>query len=131
MYKLDLEKAEEPEIKLPTSTIIEKTREFQKNSYFCFIDYAKTFDYMEHNELWKILKETEKPDHLICLLRNLYGGQEATVRTGYGLIQNWERSTSRLYIVTLLFELLCSTHHAKCWAGGIASWNQDDQEKYQ
>ena len=58
---------------------------------------------MEHNELWKILKETEKPDHLICLLRNLYGGQEATVRTGYGLIQNWERSTSRLYIVTLLF----------------------------
>ena len=58
---------------------------------------------MDHNKLWKILKEMGKPDHLIRLLRNLYGGQEATVRTGYGLVQNWERSTTRLYIVTLLF----------------------------
>ena len=64
--------------------IIEKAREFQKNIYFCFIDYAKAFDYVDHNKLWKILKEMEIPDHLTCLLRNLYAGQEATVRTGHG-----------------------------------------------
>ena len=64
--------------------IIEKAREFQKNIYFCFIDYAKTFDYVDHNKLWKILKEMGIPDHLTCLLRNLYKGQEATVRTGHG-----------------------------------------------
>ena len=63
--------------------IMEKAREFQKNIYFCFIDYAKAFDCVDHNKLWKILKETEIPDHLICLLRNLYAGQEATVRTGH------------------------------------------------
>ena len=64
--------------------IIEKAREFQRNIYFCFIDYAKAFDCVDHNKLWKILKEMEIPDHLTCLLRNLYAGQEATVRTGYG-----------------------------------------------
>ena len=64
--------------------IIEKTRESQKNIYFCFTDYAKAFDCMDHNKLWKILKEMGIPDHLICLLRNLYAGQEATVRTGHG-----------------------------------------------
>ena len=64
--------------------IMEKAREFQKSIYFCFIDYAKVFDCVDHNKLWKILKETEIPDHLICLLRNLYAGQEATVRTGHG-----------------------------------------------
>ena len=64
--------------------IIEKTREFQKNIYFCFIDYAKAFDCVDHNKLWKILKEMRIPDHLTCLLRNLYAGQEATVRTGHG-----------------------------------------------
>ena len=61
-----------------------KAREFQKNIYFCFIDYAKAFDCVNHNKLWKILKEMDIPDHLICLLRNLYAGQEATVRTGHG-----------------------------------------------
>ena len=61
---------------------IEKAREFQKNIYFCFIDYAKAFDCVDHNKLWKILKEMGIPDHLTCLLRNLYAGQEATVRTG-------------------------------------------------
>ena len=65
-------------------SIIEKTREFQKNIYFCFIDYAKAFDCVDHNELWKILKEMGIPDHLICLLRNLYAGQETTVITGHG-----------------------------------------------
>ena len=64
--------------------IIEKAREFQKNMYFCFIDYAKTFDCVDHNELWEILKEMGIPDHLTCFLRNLYAGQEATVRTGHG-----------------------------------------------
>ena len=64
--------------------IIEKGREFQKNIYFCFIDYAKAFDCVDHNKLWKILKEMGIPDHLTCLLRNLYAGQEATVRTGHG-----------------------------------------------
>ena len=64
--------------------IIEKPREFQKNIYFCFIDYAKAFDCVDHNKLWKILREMRIPDHLTCLLRNLYEGQEATVRTGHG-----------------------------------------------
>ena len=63
---------------------MEKAREFQKNIYFCFIGYAKTFDYVDHNKRWKILKEMGIPDHLTCLLRNLYAGQEATVRTGHG-----------------------------------------------
>ena len=64
--------------------IMEKAREFQKNIYFCFIDYAKDFDCVDHNKLWKILKETGIPDHLTCLLRNLCAGQETTVRTGHG-----------------------------------------------
>ena len=64
--------------------IVKKAREFQKNIYFCFIDYAKAFDCVDHNKLWKILKEMGIPDHLTCLLRNLYAGQEATVRTGHG-----------------------------------------------
>jgi len=79
MFKLVLEKAEEPEIKLPTCWIIEKAREFQRNIYFYFIDYAKAFDFVDHNKLWKILKEMGIPDHLTCLLRYLYAGQEAAV----------------------------------------------------
>ena len=84
MFKLVLEKAEEPEIKLPTSAGSSKKQEFQKNIYFCFIDYGKAFDCVNHNQLWKILKEMGIPDHLTCLLRNLYAGQEATVRSGHG-----------------------------------------------
>ena len=68
----------------PARWIMEKAREFQKNIYFCFIDYAKAFDCVNHNKLWKILKEMGIPDHLTCLLRNLYAGQEVTVRTGHG-----------------------------------------------
>ena len=64
--------------------VIEKAREFQKNVYFCFINYAKSFNCVDHNKLWKILQDMGIPDHLICLLRNLYAGQEATVRTGHG-----------------------------------------------
>ena len=85
--------------------IIKKAREFQKNIYFCFIDYAKAFDCVDHNQLWKILKEMGTPDHVTCLLRNLYAGQEATVRTGHGTtdwFQIGKMSTLRLYIVTLL-----------------------------
>ena len=88
MFKLDLEKADEPEIKLPTSVGPEKVREFQKNIYFCFIDYAKAFDCFDHNKLCKILQEMGIPDHLTYFLRNLYSGQEATVRTGHG-ITDW------------------------------------------
>ena len=85
--------------------IIKKAKDFQKNIYFCFIDYAKAFDCVDHNKLWKILQEMGIPDHLTCLLRNLYAGQEATVRTRHGttrLVPNQERSTSMLYIVTPL-----------------------------
>ena len=77
MFKLDLEKAN-------IHWIIEKAREFQKNIYFCFIDYTKAFDCVDCSKLWKILQEMGIPDHLTCLLRNLYAGQEATVRTGHG-----------------------------------------------
>ena len=84
MFKLDLEKAEEPEIKLPTSVVSSQKQEVQKNIYFCFIDYTKAFDCVDYNKLWKILKEMGIPDHLTCLLRNLYAGQEAAVRTGHG-----------------------------------------------
>ena len=80
-FKLDLERAEEPEIKLPTSVESQKK---QKNIYFCFIDYTKALHYVDHNKLRKILKEMGILDHLPCLLRNLYAGQEAIVRTGHG-----------------------------------------------
>ena len=80
MFKLVLEKAEEPEIKLPTSDGSWKKQESSRSIYFCFIDYAKAFDCVDHNKLWKILKEMGKT----CLLRNLYAGQEARVRTGHG-----------------------------------------------
>ena len=100
--------------------IIERAKEFQKNMYFCFIDYTKAFDCVDHNKLWKILKEMGIPDHLTCLLRNLYAGQEASVRTGHGttdwfLVSNRKRSTSRLYIVTLLIQFMCRVHE-KFWA---------------
>ena len=84
MFNLVLEKAEEPEIKLLTSAGSSKKQESsRKNIYFCFIDYAKAFDCVDHNKLWKILKEMGIRDHLTCLLRNLYAGQEATLRTGH------------------------------------------------
>ena len=83
MFNLDWEKAEKPEINCQ-HPLDNRKREFQKNIYFCFIDYAKAFEWVVHNKLWKILKETGISDHLICLLRNLYTGQEATVRTGHG-----------------------------------------------
>ena len=88
MFNLDLEKAEEPEIKLPSSVGSSKKQEFQRNIYFCLFNYTKAFDCVGHHKLWKILKEMGIPDSLTCLLRNLYAGQEATVRTRHG-ITDW------------------------------------------
>ena len=85
MFKLVLEKGRGTRDQIANiHWIIEKARKFQKNIYFRFIDYAKAFDCVDHNKLWKILQEMGLPDHLTCLLRNLYAGQEATVRTGHG-----------------------------------------------
>ena len=88
MFKLELGKTEEPEIELPTSIRSSKKQESSRKTstknIFGFIDYAKAFDCVDHNKLWKILKKTGIPDHLTCLLRNLYAGQDATVRTGHG-----------------------------------------------
>jgi len=80
------------------------SKKIQKNIYFCFTDYAKAFDCVHHNKLWKILQVMGVTDHLICLLRNLYSGKEATVRTGHGTMDWFQigKSTSRLYIITLL-----------------------------
>ena len=111
----------------------EKAREYLKNSYFCFIDYTKAFDYVDHNKLWKILKEMGIPDHLTRLLRNLHAGQEATVRTGHGKT-DWFQIGKRVRqgcILILLISLICTVHHEKRWAGRSTSWNQDCREKYQ
>ena len=97
MFKLVLQKAEKPEIKLPTSAGSSKTQESsRKNIYFCFIDYDKAFDCVDHNKLWKILREMGIQDHLTCLLRNLYAGQEATVRTGHGTTE-WFQIGKRVH----------------------------------
>ena len=96
---------------------IEKTREFQTNIYFCFIDYAKAFDCMDHNKLWNILKEMGIPDHLTCLLRNLYAGQEATVRTGHRTT-DWFKIWKGVCQGCLLSPcwLTCRVDNVKCWA---------------
>ena len=106
---MDLEKAEEPEIKLPTSIGSSKKQESsRKNMYFCFIDYAKAFDCADHNKLLEILKEMAIPDHLTCLLRNLYAGQEATVRTRHGTtdwFQIWKGVCQGCILPPCLFNL--------------------------
>ena len=91
MFKLDLEKAEEQEITFPTSVESSEKKEFQKNIYFYFTDYAKAFDYVDHNRLWKILQEIGISDHLTCLLRNLYAGQEAIPITRNGITDWFQR----------------------------------------
>ena len=105
--------------------VIKTPREFQENMYFCFIDYAKVFDCVDHNKLRKILQEMATPDHLTCLLRNPYAGQEATVRTGHG-ITNWfqiGKGVRQGYIfnlfnlyIQLLIQLIYRLYHAECWA---------------
>ena len=112
MFKLDLEKAEKPEIKLPISTGSSKKQQYQKN--ICFIDYAKAFDCVDHHKLWKILKEMGIPDHLNYLLRNLYAGQEATVRTGHGTtdwLQIGKGVRQGCILSPCLFNLICRVHH--------------------
>ena len=99
--------------------IIEKAREFQKSIYVCFIHCTKTFDYVDHNKLWKILKEMGMPDHLTCLLRNLYAGQEATVTTGHGTM-DWFKIGKRVCQGCILSPFLFNlyrVHHVKCRAG--------------
>ena len=114
--------------------IIEKARVFWENIYFCFIDYAKASDCVDDNKLWKILKEIEITDHLSCPLRNLYAGQEATVRTGHGTT-DWfqiEKGVCQGCILSLfVFNLYAEYIMQKCWARGSTSWNQDCREKYQ
>ena len=110
--------------------IIEKAREFQKNIYFCFLDYAKAFDCVDHNKLWKILKEMGIPDHLTCLLRNLYAGQEAT-RHGK---TDWFRIGKRLHQGCILSPCLFSLYEEYIMQNtGLdeAQTNQDCREKYQ
>ena len=108
MFKLVLEKAEEAEIKLSTSAGSSKKQEFQKNIYF-FIAYAKAFDCVDHDKLWKILNEMGIPDHLTCLLRNLYAGQEATVRTGHGT-KDWFQIGKGLHQGCILPPCLFNLH---------------------
>ena len=120
MFKLVLEKAEEPKIKLPTSSGSSKQQAFQKNIYFCFIDYAKAFDCVDHNKLWKTLQEMGIPDRLTCLLRNLYAGQEATVRTGHGTTDWFQigKGVRQGCILSLcLFNLSASWEHHECIMG--------------
>ena len=134
-FKLVLEKAEEPDIKLLTSAGSSKKQESsQKNIYFCFIDYAKAFHFLDHNKLWKILKEMGIPDHLSCLLRNLYAGQEAAVRTGHATtdwFQIGKGVCQGCMLSHCLFNFYARVHHEKRWAGRSTSWNQDFWEKYQ
>ena len=108
----------------------EKARELQKNIYFSFIDYDnKVFDCVDHHKLWKILKEMGIPDHLTCLWE--VRKQQLELVMENRLVANPERSMSRLYIVTLLIQLICRVHHEKHWVGWSTSWNQDCCEKYQ
>ena len=101
--------------------IVEKTREFHKN--ICFTDYAKTFDYVNHNKLWEFLKEMEVSDHLTYLLRNLLAGQEATVRMGHGKT-DWfiiGKGVQQGCILSPCLFLICRVHHVKCWTGWSTS----------
>ena len=119
--------------------VMEKGREFQKHIYFCFIDYAKAFDCVDHNQLRKILQEMGITAHLTCLLRNLYAGQEATVRTGHGTT-DWFQIGKGVRQGCILSPCLFNLHAEyimrnagleEAWAGRSTSWNQDCQEKYQ
>ena len=119
--------------------IIEKAREFQKKSTFALLtkiktkSKAKAFDCVDHKKLWKVLQEMRMPDHLTCLLRNLYAGQEGTVRTGHGTTDWFQigKGVRQGCILSPCLFNLHVVHHEKCWAGGSTSWNQDCWEKYQ
>ena len=107
--------------------IIKKARQFQKNIYFCFIDYDKAFDCVDHNKLWKILKEMAIPDHLTCLFRNLYAGQEATVRTGHGTT-DWFQIEKGVHQGCILSPCLFNLYAEYIMQNARlheSSWNQD------
>ena len=135
MFKLDLEKAEEPDFKLPTSAWSSKKQESsRKNIYFCFIDYAKVFDCVDHYKLWKILKEMGIPDHLTCRLRNLYAGQEATVGTGHGTTDWFQRGKGvrqGCILSPCLFNEYAEYIMRNTGLDEAQSWNQDFREKDQ
>ena len=133
MFQLDLEKAEEPEIKLPTSVGSWKSERVPEKHLFLPYDYTKAFDYVDHNKLWKILKELGIPDHVTCLLRNLYAGQEATVRIARG-------TTDWFQIGKGVFQSCASSpclfnfyaeYIMRNTGMDETSWNQHCQEKYQ
>ena len=114
--------------------IMEKAREFQKNIYFCFIDYDKAFDCLDHNKLWKILQEMGIPDHPTCCLRNLYVGQEATVRTGHGTtgwFQIGKGERQGRILSPCLFNLYAEYIMKNAGLEEAQDWNQDCREKYQ
>ena len=112
---------------------MEKAREFQKNIYFCFVDYDKAFDCVYHNKLWKILKEIGISDHLTCLLRNLYEGQKATVRTVHGTTDWFQigKGVHQSYILSPCIFNLYAEYIVRNAGLEEAHWNQDCQEKYQ
>ena len=135
MFKLLLEKAEEPEIKLPTSAGSWKKQESsRKNISFCFTDYAKAFDCVDYNKLWEILQEMGMPDYLTCLLRNLYAGQEAAVRTGHGTT-DWFQIGKGVHqgctLSVCLFNFYVEYIMRNAGLEETQAWNQDCQEKYQ
>ena len=105
----------------------------EKNIFFCFIDDAKAFDCEDHDKLWKSLKERGIPDHLTCLLRNLYSGQEATDRTGHGTTDWFQirKGVRQGCILSPCLSNICKVHHGECLTGRSTSWNQDSREKYQ
>ena len=134
MFRLFLEKAEEPEIKLPTSAGSSKKEESsRKTSISALLPMPTPFDCVDHNKPWKILQEMGISHHLTCLLRNLYAGQEATVRTGHGTTDWFQigKGVCQGCILSPCLFNLCRVHHEKRWAGGSTNWNQDCREKYQ
>ena len=134
MYKLGLEKAEEPEIKLPTSIGSYRTQENSRKTSDSLTMLIKALDCVDHNTLWKILQEMGIPDHFTCFLRNLYAGQEATVRAGHETT-DWFQIEKRICQVCILsrclFNLYAKYLYAIMWNSGHISWNQDCQEEYQ
>ena len=134
MFNLVLEKAKEPEIKLPTSAGTSKKQESSRKTSISAFDYAKAFDCVDHNKLWKILKEMGISDHLTCLLRNLYAGQEATVRTGHGTtdwFQIGKGVRQGCILSPCLFNLYGEYIMTNAGLEEAQSWNQDFWENYQ
>ena len=129
---MGFEEAEEgnlKQIRLPTLLDHGEGREFQRNIYFFFIDYTKAFDCVDHNKLWKVLKEMVIPDYLTHLLRDLYTGQEAMIRSGHGTrtVKNWERSTTKLYLVTLLINFYAEVGIPWCELPGWMNHNLESR----